>query len=54
VLNQILESKGRQKEWLSEGPDGLYLYKIKAVKFRVQIHDTPRHICEYGVDMDAD
>jgi hypothetical protein len=21
---------------------------------RVQIHDTPRHICEYGVDMDAD
>ncbi|KAG8664159.1 uncharacterized protein FPOAC1_014052 [Fusarium poae] len=20
----------------------------------VQIHDTPRHICEYGVDMDAD
>ncbi|KAL3601753.1 hypothetical protein FPOAC2_06027 [Fusarium poae] len=21
---------------------------------KVQIHDTPRHICEYGVDMDAD
>ncbi|KAG7418611.1 hypothetical protein Forpi1262_v016446 [Fusarium oxysporum f. sp. raphani] len=24
------------------------------VAIRVQIHDTPRHICEYGVDMDAD
>nr|ADO95354.1 truncated alcohol dehydrogenase [Fusarium oxysporum f. sp. lycopersici] len=25
-----------------------------AIVGRVQIHDTPRHICEYGVDMDAD
>ncbi|RFN54793.1 putative ATP-dependent dna helicase q1 [Fusarium flagelliforme] len=32
VLNQILESKRRQKEWLSEGPDGSCPYKMKAVK----------------------
>ncbi|KAG8664552.1 uncharacterized protein FPOAC1_013333 [Fusarium poae] len=27
---------------------------LEAKATRVQIHDTPRHICEYGVDMDAD
>ncbi|KAM5527343.1 hypothetical protein FOXYSP1_20215 [Fusarium oxysporum f. sp. phaseoli] len=28
--------------------------KLPPAEGRVQIHDTPRHICEYGVDMDAD
>ncbi|KAG6979012.1 ATP-dependent DNA helicase Q-like 3 [Fusarium oxysporum f. sp. conglutinans] len=32
ILNHILESKRRQKEWLSEGPDGTCPYNVKAVK----------------------